>query len=113
MRFTSKVAPRPPGKTVLRCKLACLVFKKIPTHLKEAKGLQCQVFQRKWWEKSEEDSSLSFYYVVFTLTDMNTKHTFLSSFCFQAPLNTPVTEDRFGILTEKYRIPVPVLPGKE
>ncbi|XP_025778006.1 electron transfer flavoprotein-ubiquinone oxidoreductase, mitochondrial [Puma concolor] len=28
-----------------------------------------------------------------------------------APLNTPVTEDRFGILTEKYRIPVPILPG--
>ncbi|XP_023592377.1 electron transfer flavoprotein-ubiquinone oxidoreductase, mitochondrial isoform X2 [Trichechus manatus latirostris] len=28
-----------------------------------------------------------------------------------APLKTPVTEDRFGILTEKYRIPVPILPG--
>uniref|UniRef100_A0AAY4DQU8 Electron transfer flavoprotein-ubiquinone oxidoreductase n=1 Tax=Denticeps clupeoides TaxID=299321 RepID=A0AAY4DQU8_9TELE len=28
-----------------------------------------------------------------------------------APLNTPVTEDRFAILTEKYRIPVPILPG--
>ncbi|XP_014437884.1 electron transfer flavoprotein-ubiquinone oxidoreductase, mitochondrial [Tupaia chinensis] len=28
-----------------------------------------------------------------------------------APLNTPVTEDRFGILTEKHRIPVPILPG--
>ncbi|KAK6493315.1 electron transfer flavoprotein-ubiquinone oxidoreductase [Huso huso] len=28
-----------------------------------------------------------------------------------APLHTPVTEDRFGILTEKYRIPVPILPG--
>ncbi|XP_076877810.1 electron transfer flavoprotein-ubiquinone oxidoreductase, mitochondrial isoform X2 [Brachyhypopomus gauderio] len=28
-----------------------------------------------------------------------------------APLNTPVTEDRFAILTEKYRIPVPIFPG--
>lgn len=28
-----------------------------------------------------------------------------------APLNTPVTEDRFAILTEKHRIPVPILPG--
>ncbi|NXS41200.1 ETFD protein, partial [Balaeniceps rex] len=28
-----------------------------------------------------------------------------------APLNTPVTEDRFGILTKKFRIPVPILPG--
>uniref|UniRef100_A0A671SLD0 Electron transfer flavoprotein-ubiquinone oxidoreductase n=1 Tax=Sinocyclocheilus anshuiensis TaxID=1608454 RepID=A0A671SLD0_9TELE len=28
-----------------------------------------------------------------------------------APLNTPVTEDKFSILTEKYRIPVPILPG--
>nr|KAF6348396.1 electron transfer flavoprotein dehydrogenase [Myotis myotis] len=28
-----------------------------------------------------------------------------------APLNTPVTEDRFAILTQKYRIPVPILPG--
>ncbi|XP_072112097.1 electron transfer flavoprotein-ubiquinone oxidoreductase, mitochondrial [Mobula birostris] len=28
-----------------------------------------------------------------------------------APLNTPVKEDVFGILTEKYRIPVPLLPG--
>ncbi|KAM8939722.1 electron transfer flavoprotein-ubiquinone oxidoreductase, mitochondrial isoform 1-T1 [Pelodytes ibericus] len=28
-----------------------------------------------------------------------------------APLNTPVTGDKFGILTEKYRIPVPILPG--
>ncbi|KAJ8271872.1 hypothetical protein COCON_G00107310 [Conger conger] len=28
-----------------------------------------------------------------------------------APLNTPVTEDKFGILTEKFRIPVPILPG--
>ncbi|KAF7707021.1 electron transfer flavoprotein-ubiquinone oxidoreductase, mitochondrial [Silurus meridionalis] len=28
-----------------------------------------------------------------------------------APLNTLVTEDRFAILTEKYRIPVPILPG--
>lgn len=33
-------------------------------------------------------------------------------FSFQAPLNTPVTEDVFSILTEKYRIPVPMLPGK-
>uniref|UniRef100_H0Z5G3 Electron transfer flavoprotein-ubiquinone oxidoreductase n=1 Tax=Taeniopygia guttata TaxID=59729 RepID=H0Z5G3_TAEGU len=28
-----------------------------------------------------------------------------------APLNTPVTEDKFGILTETSRIPVPILPG--
>ncbi|XP_013920632.1 PREDICTED: electron transfer flavoprotein-ubiquinone oxidoreductase, mitochondrial [Thamnophis sirtalis] len=28
-----------------------------------------------------------------------------------APLHTPVTEDRFGILTKNYRIPVPILPG--
>uniref|UniRef100_A0A4X2L2T8 Electron transfer flavoprotein-ubiquinone oxidoreductase n=2 Tax=Vombatus ursinus TaxID=29139 RepID=A0A4X2L2T8_VOMUR len=28
-----------------------------------------------------------------------------------APLTTPVTEDKFGILTEKFRIPVPILPG--
>ncbi|OXB66025.1 hypothetical protein ASZ78_003222 [Callipepla squamata] len=28
-----------------------------------------------------------------------------------APLHTPVTEDRFGILTKKSRIPVPILPG--
>ncbi|KAM6924185.1 electron transfer flavoprotein-ubiquinone oxidoreductase, mitochondrial [Xenentodon cancila] len=28
-----------------------------------------------------------------------------------APLNTPVTEDVFSIFTEKYRIPVPILPG--
>nr|XP_023655009.1 electron transfer flavoprotein-ubiquinone oxidoreductase, mitochondrial [Paramormyrops kingsleyae] len=28
-----------------------------------------------------------------------------------APLNTPVTEDKFAILTEKSRIPVPILPG--
>uniref|UniRef100_A0A8C9FLF0 Electron transfer flavoprotein-ubiquinone oxidoreductase n=1 Tax=Pavo cristatus TaxID=9049 RepID=A0A8C9FLF0_PAVCR len=28
-----------------------------------------------------------------------------------APLHTPVTEDKFGILTKKYRIPVPILPG--
>ncbi|XP_052006283.1 electron transfer flavoprotein-ubiquinone oxidoreductase, mitochondrial-like isoform X1 [Xyrauchen texanus] len=28
-----------------------------------------------------------------------------------APLNTPVTEDKFSILTEKYSIPVPILPG--
>ena len=31
----------------------------------------------------------------------------------QAPLNTPVTEDKFAILTEKGRIPVPILPGKQ
>ncbi|XP_023845955.1 electron transfer flavoprotein-ubiquinone oxidoreductase, mitochondrial isoform X3 [Salvelinus sp. IW2-2015] len=29
----------------------------------------------------------------------------------QAPLNTPVTEDVFSLLTKKYRIPVPMLPG--
>uniref|UniRef100_A0A6Q2XQ94 Electron transfer flavoprotein-ubiquinone oxidoreductase n=1 Tax=Esox lucius TaxID=8010 RepID=A0A6Q2XQ94_ESOLU len=28
-----------------------------------------------------------------------------------APLNTPVTEDLFSILTKKHRIPVPMLPG--
>ncbi|XP_078719208.1 electron transfer flavoprotein-ubiquinone oxidoreductase, mitochondrial [Lampetra fluviatilis] len=28
-----------------------------------------------------------------------------------APLHTPVTKDRFGILTQKHRIPVPILPG--
>jgi len=28
-----------------------------------------------------------------------------------APLNTPVTEDKFAILTETSRIPVPILPG--
>jgi len=28
-----------------------------------------------------------------------------------APLNTPVTEDKFAILTETGRIPVPILPG--
>nr|XP_033797319.1 electron transfer flavoprotein-ubiquinone oxidoreductase, mitochondrial isoform X2 [Geotrypetes seraphini] len=28
-----------------------------------------------------------------------------------APLHTPVTEDKFGILTKNYRIPVPILPG--
>uniref|UniRef100_UPI00398EF745 electron transfer flavoprotein-ubiquinone oxidoreductase, mitochondrial n=1 Tax=Pristiophorus japonicus TaxID=55135 RepID=UPI00398EF745 len=28
-----------------------------------------------------------------------------------APLHTPVKEDVFGILTEKYRIPIPLLPG--
>jgi len=30
---------------------------------------------------------------------------------WQAPLNTPVTEDKFAFLTEKRRIPVPLLPG--
>lgn len=28
-----------------------------------------------------------------------------------APLNTPVTKDRFGLLTERGRIPIPILPG--
>ena len=28
-----------------------------------------------------------------------------------APLTTPVTKDRFGFLTEKSRIPIPILPG--
>ncbi|XP_046489340.1 electron transfer flavoprotein-ubiquinone oxidoreductase, mitochondrial [Neodiprion pinetum] len=28
-----------------------------------------------------------------------------------APLKTPVTEDKFGFLTEKYRVPVPVFKG--
>lgn len=28
-----------------------------------------------------------------------------------APLNTPVVEDRFGLLTETGRIPIPILPG--
>jgi len=28
-----------------------------------------------------------------------------------APLHTPVTADKFAILTEKYRIPVPIFPG--
>jgi len=31
----------------------------------------------------------------------------------QAPLNTPVTEDKFALLTEKRRIPVPLLPGMD
>lgn len=31
----------------------------------------------------------------------------------QAPVNTPVTEDVFSILTAKHRIPVPMLPGKK
>lgn len=38
--------------------------------------------------------------------------TMLFVLSLQAPLNTPVTEDVFSILTEKYRIPVPILPGK-
>ena len=29
-----------------------------------------------------------------------------------APLTTPVTKDKFGILTKSGRIPVPILPGK-
>lgn len=37
----------------------------------------------------------------------------LSLIIFQAPLNTPVTEDKFAILTTKGRIPVPILPGRE
>uniref|UniRef100_UPI00358F69B6 electron transfer flavoprotein-ubiquinone oxidoreductase, mitochondrial isoform X2 n=1 Tax=Myxine glutinosa TaxID=7769 RepID=UPI00358F69B6 len=28
-----------------------------------------------------------------------------------APLHTPITQDKFAILTKKYRIPVPILPG--
>nr|CAG4638291.1 EOG090X0279 [Cyclestheria hislopi] len=28
-----------------------------------------------------------------------------------APLHTPVTEDKFAYLTEKHRIPIPILPG--
>jgi electron-transferring-flavoprotein dehydrogenase len=28
-----------------------------------------------------------------------------------APLNTPVKEDKFALLTEKGRIPIPILPG--
>jgi len=32
----------------------------------------------------------------------------------QAPLHTPVTTDRFSILTQKKKIPIPVsLPGKK
>jgi len=31
----------------------------------------------------------------------------------QAPLTTPVTEDKFALLTEKRRIPFPLLPGNE
>lgn len=37
----------------------------------------------------------------------------LTVIMLQAPLNTPVTEDIFNILTEKHRIPVPILPGKK
>ena len=29
----------------------------------------------------------------------------------QAPLHTPVTKDKFSILTKNRRIPVPILPG--
>ena len=29
----------------------------------------------------------------------------------QAPLHTPVTKDKFGVLTKNRRIPVPILPG--
>lgn len=29
-----------------------------------------------------------------------------------APLNTPVTVDKFGFLTKTSRIPIPILPGK-
>ena len=28
-----------------------------------------------------------------------------------APLHTPVTADKFGLLTEKMRIPLPIFPG--
>lgn len=28
-----------------------------------------------------------------------------------APLHTPVTGDRFALLTEKHRIPLPIFPG--
>lgn len=28
-----------------------------------------------------------------------------------APLHTPVTADKFAFLTEKHRIPIPILPG--
>ena len=28
-----------------------------------------------------------------------------------APLKTPVKEDKFALLTEKGRIPIPILPG--
>lgn len=76
-------------------------------------GFPKEVMEEKWRRQFSFLFDLLFYYFVFPLTDMNSKHPFLSSFCFQAPLNTPVTEDRFGILTEKYRIPVPILPGKE
>lgn len=31
---------------------------------------------------------------------------------FKAPLKTEVKEDKFSYLTEKGRIPIPVLPGK-
>ena len=31
----------------------------------------------------------------------------------QAPLNTPVTEDAFSLLTKSSRIPIPLLPGNE
>ena len=33
------------------------------------------------------------------------------SLSLKAPLHTPVTGDRFAVLTEKRRIPVPLLPG--
>lgn len=29
-----------------------------------------------------------------------------------APMNTPVTSDKFGLLTKSGRIPIPVFPGK-
>jgi electron-transferring-flavoprotein dehydrogenase len=28
-----------------------------------------------------------------------------------APLHTPVTEDKFALLTEKHRVPLPIFPG--
>ena len=30
-----------------------------------------------------------------------------------APLKTPVTQDKFSFLTEKWRIPIPILKGEE
>lgn len=30
----------------------------------------------------------------------------------QAPLHTPVTNEKFAFLTEKARIPLPILPGE-
>lgn len=30
-----------------------------------------------------------------------------------APLNTPVTSDKFGFLTKNYKIPIPIMRGKD